>query len=217
MSDTYKMAADETHVLKVCYDYSGDIDSPRDWDNLGTMICAHGRYDLGDRTFNVDAYGGWDEMRENEIPRDAVVIPLWLHDHSGLSLHTGRTCQWDSGQIGFIYVDYATLREEYGVKRITKAIIEKAEKHLMAEIKTYDQYLSGDMYGFRLYEINTDRLDDDEISIEEFMEMSENEMDEYMDETDSCWGFYGEDFIIEDLTGHIGSKFAPLVEGLKYA
>lgn len=25
-----------------------DAESPRDWDNLGTMVCAHRRYTLGD-------------------------------------------------------------------------------------------------------------------------------------------------------------------------
>ena len=33
-------------------------DSPREWDNLGTMICFHGRYDLGDKHSyrNQDAF-----------------------------------------------------------------------------------------------------------------------------------------------------------------
>jgi hypothetical protein len=33
-------------TIKVSYDE--DAESPRDWDNLGTMVCFHRRYNLGD-------------------------------------------------------------------------------------------------------------------------------------------------------------------------
>jgi len=37
------------------------IESPREWDNLGTMVCSHKRYDLGDEQFKEDRAGSWEE------------------------------------------------------------------------------------------------------------------------------------------------------------
>lgn len=43
------------HTITVDHDDMGVTDSPRDWDNLGTMACCHGRYNLGDE--QVDPEG----------------------------------------------------------------------------------------------------------------------------------------------------------------
>ena len=36
------------YELKIVQDT--DPESPRTWDNLGTMVCFHKRYELGDKT-----------------------------------------------------------------------------------------------------------------------------------------------------------------------
>ena len=60
-------------------------ESPREWDNLGTMVCAHRRYSLGDEKADQDdQYRSWEEQLEEEILKpnggeDAVVyLPLCL-------------------------------------------------------------------------------------------------------------------------------------------
>jgi len=35
------------HTIKIYIDQ--DAENPRDWDNLGTLICGHSRYQLGDQ------------------------------------------------------------------------------------------------------------------------------------------------------------------------
>jgi hypothetical protein len=47
---------------------------------------------------------------------------------------------------------------------------ERSEVLLKGEVETYDQYLRGDVYGYRVFKV-------------------ENGEEE---ELDSCWGFYGE-------------------------
>lgn len=55
--------------------------NPREWDNLGTMVCGHRRYRLG----NVQVQSA-EELRE-AIPETALIqLPLFLYDHSGISL-----------------------------------------------------------------------------------------------------------------------------------
>ncbi len=57
-------------------------------------------------------------------------------------------------------------------------IEEQAKDAAEVLIETWNQYLSGDVYGYRLFynpaDLNEDEIDD-------------------MDELDSCWGFYGDD------------------------
>lgn len=179
--ETYKLSNGKT--LQVIQDESPE--SPRSWDNLGTMICFHGRYSLGDKhDYNHNDYSGWEEMEKaiikNESP--AVILPLYLYDHSGITISTSPfSCRWDSGQIGFIFVSKETLRKEYGVKRITKKEIEKATKVLLGEVETYDQYITGDVYGFKV-------------------------VDEEGNEEDSSWGFFGSDIKTNGILDHINAE-----------
>ena len=139
--------------------------SPRSWDNLGTMLCAHRRYDLGDKhSYELEYLHQIEANKEGKY----IVLPLYLYDHSGITMRTTPfSCPWDSGQVGVIFVDKKKVREEYGWKVITAKRKEQILGYLRGEVETYDQYLRGDVYGFR-------KLVDGE-------------------EVDSCWGFYGSD------------------------
>lgn len=121
--------------------------NPREDDNLGLMICSHKRYNLGDKhDFNFDNHNNWDEA-ENAIKKQydvAVILPLYLYDHSGITMATKPfSCRWDSGQVGFIVVSKKKIRDEYKVKRISNELIKKVTKVLEAEVKGYDNYIMG--------------------------------------------------------------------------
>jgi transposase len=185
-------------VLKIFIDESAE--NPRTlWDNLGTMVCFHRRYDLGDKhNYSSSDYDSWDEMEKAIIKQEdvAVILPLYLYDHSGITMNTtGFSCGWDSGQVGFIFVSRETLRNEYGVKRISNKIIEKATKLLLGEVETYDQYICGDVYGFKVFKVET----------------CDNGC-EHEEEIDSCWGFFGDNFIENGLIEHVDKEFAELLE-----
>lgn len=47
MSDTFMVAKNNEVTLKIVYDSCPE--NPRDWDNLGTMVAWHRKYDLGDK------------------------------------------------------------------------------------------------------------------------------------------------------------------------
>jgi hypothetical protein len=160
-------------------------ESPRTWDNLGTMVCFHGRYDLGDKhNYKHDDYDGWDEMEKNIIKNEnvGVILPLYLYDHSGITMNTtGFSCGWDSGQVGFIYISKKKMLEEYGGKIVTQKLKDRVEGYLKGEVETYNQYLTGDVYGYKISEVTTCELGHERI-----------------EEKDSCWGFYGEDTCLEE-------------------
>lgn len=170
-----------------------DPESPREWDNMGKMVCWHRRYNLGDEQPKYDPLDYMVDVLNHEqqlandyenIPEDkiekmfnkiAISLPLYLYDHSGITMNTtGFSCPWDSGQVGFIYVLKKDVLKEWNKKKMSKQLYEKAVKVLKQEVETYDQYLRGDVYGFQIIEPYTDN------------------------NLDSCWGFYGLDYCIQE-------------------
>lgn len=143
-------------------------ESPREWDNLSTFYCFHKRYNLGDK-HNIDHgdYSSWQDMEESNFSQDDIIVPLYMYDHSGISIATHPfMCPWDSGRIGMAVITKRDIIKEYGTYNdTTKAM---ARKCLEAEVKTYDDYVQGEVYGYVLKD-------------------SEGE------EIDSCFGFYGYD------------------------
>lgn len=140
-----------------------DPESPRDWCNLGTMVCWHSRYTLGDEQSTQDPETWMEEFQEAAEADETsyITLPLYLYDHSGLVLSTAPfSCPWDSGQIGWIYCERGT--EDLSDNQITS--------NLLSEVVTYSQYLSGEVFG-----VVITSTDEDGEEVQE----------------DSCWGFYG--------------------------
>lgn len=151
-------------VLKILRDE--DASNPRGiMDTLGTMACAHRRYDLGD----VKSLASLEEC-EQGIPEGSIKLPLFLLDHSGITMRASPfDCKWDSAQVGYIYATPEAIAKEYPATTLTRPALElEVRLRLDQEVETYDAYLRGDVWGFVL----------------------ENEDGEHID---SCWGFYGDD------------------------
>ncbi len=191
MEDSIETLDYQGHKIEV-HQYS-NVESPREWDNLGKIICFHQRYALGDKhDINSRNYSSWSELEE-AVMREynpCVMLPLYLYDHSGLRMKIGSFngllpqghAEWDSCQVGWILCTKETARKKYGKQRISKKLLEKVKGVLEGEIGTYDQYLRGDVYGYIAKDRNGDIID-------------------------SCWGFYDLDYmkaeakaIIDDAT-----------------
>lgn len=150
----------------------------KDFDGLGTMACVHSRYDLGNVCFNTRSR--LEEYLEQNFNMDTsqgivfdsqfvVVLPLYLYDHSGITMSTGSfSCPWDSGQVGFIWVTKEQVKEAFpSWKVITAARKKRLKDMLVTDVQTYDHYLTGNVYGWQLFY-------DGEL-------------------IDSRWGYYGDD------------------------
>ena len=181
-------------VIEVYPDFDGD--SPRNWDNICKIVCFHRHYNIGDKhDYNQNDYNSWEELKQAIMKLEKVVAiaPIFLYDHGSIHIKVGSFqgmlpqghAEFDSGQIGFIYVTMKSL-EEFGFKKRTKKAIAKAEEWIKIEMETYSQYIEGDVYGFQ-------KKEDGE-------------------ETDSCWGFYGSDFDENGLFESAGVKFEDFEE-----
>jgi len=138
-----------------------DAENPRKmYDNFGTLIAFHSRYNLSD---NSD----WtqDELIEYIKRDDVLALPVYIYDHGNIALRTSEfTCEWDSGQVGYIFAWYEDF-EKHGWD------IEQAKECLKSEIQEFSKYLNGETYGYEIY-----RKDDCTYCGES---------------VDSCWGYIG--------------------------
>jgi hypothetical protein len=191
------------YTIKVEQD--SDIESPREWDNLGTMTYWHRNYTLGDvdgskihgefssqSNFWIELAGIEDNGQEINIEKAMelahkrhVILPLYLYDHSGITMSTTPfSCRWDSGQVGFIHISLEKIRKEFGCKRVSKQMRERMEGYLQGEVETYDAFITGNVHWFS---ITREDADGEEIDI------------------DSCGGYYGNDegYMFREIKSHI--------------
>lgn len=165
-----------------------DLIDPREDENIGTMVCWHSRYNLGDKQPKDDPETwlqtllGIESENDFTLPIDKLLerasrhyifLPLYLYDHSGISMSTStfvghaQHAEWDSGQVGWIYVSKKDAVKVWNAKRFTKAISLSTINALVNEVKSYDDYLRGDIFGFQVCTADED---------EEIL--------------DSVWGYY---------------------------
>lgn len=270
------MKAQDANVKLEIFQDDEPLHPREEFDNLGTMVCFHSRYNLGDKNRYLDPadwledivsldeypisivknaekkfehlsvtededgtfkvvdsdgetfveelshilvrYRGYESKEDAEdalqeliddyiddtpseelmeiFEEHAVVLPLFLYDHSGITMKTSPfMCPWDSGQVGYIYATLEDLRKEFDLPE--QELREKGKEILEGEVKHYDQYLTGDVYGFTLEES------------EECKECGHIEWNE----VDSCWGFFGQDW--DHMKDHVESKYQYLFDELE--
>lgn len=157
--------------------YDEWAESPREWENLGKMYYWHRRYDLGDKQIDMNYYNNFDELVD-EIKEDygeIIWLPLYLMDHSGISMSTSSrlfemwdSAGWDWGVCGIIFASHDDIKKCYMVDEITDDVIDRATQCLIGEVEAFDQFIRGDVYTVAV-------VDENDICV------------------DSCGGFFGFD------------------------
>jgi hypothetical protein len=178
-------------TVRLFYDDSG-LGDPRDADNLAHFYCWHPDYQLGDEQFSdEDGRGAGPRKDGRRVPlpvhtsiQDAyrhcraqgatVILPLFLYDHSGISISAGASIErltradvetrgrnpfdaagWDMSWVGFAYAT-EERRKLLGVSRSRAEV----ERQVRAEVQEYDQYLRGEVYGYVVTGAYGETLDD---------------------------------------------------------
>lgn len=137
-----RIISSEKHFLGLIYQDPELSDPRKEYDHIGVMLCVpHRNYRLGDRQCSVD------EMAK--LVRGKVHLPLYLLDHSGITMRTTDFRDpWDSGQVGYIYADVAAAERLMGRIPSEKELRDILE----SEVKEYDCYLRGDVWGYDILE-----------------------------------------------------------------
>lgn len=128
-------------------------------------------------------------------------LPLWLYDHSGITMSCGERTypyndEWDSGQVGWILVLRDTLMKNFPLTEETWR--RKAVEIMKDDVKVYDQYLTDEVCGYTLYETEDPGDEPD------------------WEETDSCWGFFGSDILESGVVDNVGHGLAEALESDAY-
>lgn len=188
-------AKDKT--LKIFIDENPE--NPRTWGNLTKMVFFDKWNHLGDK-HNIELNESF-ESRQDFINKGAEIVKkqfkdvvlikaVHLYNHSGITISTKfeypYNDQWDSGTIGFVVVTKENIRKSFKVKNVSKKLINKAKEILEGEIETLDQYVRGDVYGFKLEDATGKEIE-------------------------SCWGFFGEDIKTNGIADYVDDETSEIL------
>jgi len=225
-------------TFRIKIEHDDHPESPRELYNLGTMVCWHKRYKLGDeqprgdeheyllalaekvkpgtaqrwerwvekypyprdrqewKDFEYDRDKHWSKLVQPILDKHIIELPLFLYDHSGVTMSTGRfSCPWDSGKVGFIYVTVAKAKAIYGWKTKAEFNREKIEQTLRHEVQTYDDFLTGQVYGYEVEGWNG----------------------EDWEQVDSCYGFYSYEDAPACMADLLDSEYGISLEVIEHA
>ena len=129
-------------------------ESPREWDNLWTLVTAHRNYNGDDelpegqasidRAFEMHLE--WEWLTSDEVYYHEV----WLYEHSWVAISTSPFGdRWDSWQWGYIYVSIEKAKEELILKD-EDTLESKTLEYLDNEIKTLDKYYRWEIYEYKI-------------------------------------------------------------------
>ena len=189
-------------VLAARVEYDHDATSPREWDNLSRFVRFTGtrsQYQIqGEETADdlvdalldlahrVDPLRAYDTLNEAINYRDMtlahgvlvrllakhfVIYTLEVNYHDGSASGSPLTVEdIGSGRFdGLAYVEHEAIVKEYG-----SLDLERATKLLKGEVEEYSRWASGDVYGVEVEDTETGHV------------------------LDSCWGFIGYDYALEE-------------------
>lgn len=164
--------------MKLELSYDEWAESPREWDNVGTVSVKGKSSHLSDKGKEIDGdvnqflqrLIGLDDVEcdrimakrkinffSNEmqnvllekLSKDYLWLPIYKYEHGGISLSTGSfNCQCGSGQCGIIYARKEDIRKEFG--SLTKETIQKIYGIFENEIENLSSYANGDVYRLTL-------------------------------------------------------------------
>jgi len=168
------------HTINIELDQNAE--NPRtEWDHFTEIHCCSSKYNLGEHN-----HASWDECKKAIAKckkRGDMVFDVYAYVHGGVVLSLGDFygklpqghAEFDSGQSGFIVVKKKEIIESWGKNNWTEELRKKAYEVAESDIKTFNIYLSGEIYGYTI---------DDDCG-------------------DSCWGYYEVDDAIEEAKGSI--------------
>lgn len=168
--------------------YEEYSESPRERDNTGKLcLREHRRYKFPnelDFDFNLENENDDDESIE-ALEKNYWIFRLDCYEHSWISFSLswqGMQCKFDtSNNVWFI----AIPKWEDKITGAVHNTQEEAKKIAEAEIKTYNQYLNGEVYR-RTTEKPVKRTSED------WQEKIEREYE------DGCWWYYDEKDILDE-------------------
>jgi hypothetical protein len=160
----------EGYTVSIDFDADYEANNPREWSVFSRLFCWHPNYILGDEQFvNAEGRGAVDkggaqfetieDVYNHIVEQGGVnIIPLFLYDHSGISLIAGPTIEtlspedvstagrnlfdsagWDTSWVGFAFTTPQSIAE-------SRCPEDEIDALMRDEIRIYSSYLRGEVY-----------------------------------------------------------------------
>ena len=161
-------------------------ESPRSWDNLGTIKTWTRNSDFSDKHAPHITSEEWEEWSKDHEIAFSAGLDILNYGSSGIKIALNNALPEDSD--GVVFVTKKDALENFPQKtlngNVTDESFQRIRDTIKGEIETLQQWASGDVYGFQIFKPETCK------HCKHTEEVNE----------DSCWGFYGLDSIKEELT-----------------
>ena len=215
-------------IGRLTMDIDGCAESPREWDNVATIVSKSGNWDISDEGWrmNVEEFVKFlhkkldrkcpeikglkdiDHIVNCGSAKNYIVCkPIYMYDHSGQTISLSPFgCRWDSGCCGYIFVFKDKILKEFPDKN-NDNWRDKAEEVIKSEIDIYDDYIQGEVYGYCLEEGHT--VEHKDLVTGAIWTSIEYEV------IDSCCGFYG-DCSLDILYAALGDDWEVVEEVKEY-
>ena len=143
-------------------------ESPREDTNTSIFCFFHNRYDLPQELegLKTSDFDGWEAMKEHlqQEHKPLFLAPVSMTDHTNVWLEIGELSGFDSGQVWFVMITADSLAETHGDQEATLLGLSEDKDVLLQaiaeeELDTYNKYLAGNVYGYRIYDANDEEID----------------------------------------------------------
>lgn len=219
------------NILRVIQDENAE--SPDYWDNEDIfLVYEHRQFNVSREYFHprdifehIKAlHTGENKDRIEPLYEKYYIFNVYAYIHSGINLSLNNNSypfndKFDVSTTGYVLVH----KESFADKEKQTIIDEKtARKYAEDLIETWNQYLSGDVWGFKVlklideYTISKLTLEKvfntfnagELVNIKTIKSLIEKEcsLNTEHEELDSCWGFYGSDPKTNGMLDHINDE-----------
>lgn len=201
-----------TRRVRLEYDEDGSACDPREFNELVEIVTPVMRswnvrtdgakfQEAHDRLYDKGLGGAFG--RYLKIFHGVTALPVYMYEHSGVSLSTGsfigraQHAEWDSGMIGWAYVNPdAETWEGMDPPGLIAGMIEELGK-----------WMNGEVYGWiveKKVELAPITRDEDGT----VMEVDYENTQEDWEEEDSCWGYIGSEYAESEAKSALGEEEA---------
>ena len=152
--------------LVVTVDYDEWFESPREWENLGTLYTWESGYYSPDRhnysdvleflgellgetlvekihnQYN-DTNSFMDDISKRTDKLGYILYPVSKYEHSLVQYFLGVSSGWDTGTVGVIFAEKKKICSWFNVKKVTQKVRQNVIQNFESELEIYTDYANG--------------------------------------------------------------------------